>query len=91
MSRICASTISLETSELHSIPGAPPDLVDPPPGCRFAARCPEVMERCTEVVPRLAEVSREQQAACILHPGADPGTAATREGAGTDEVWEGAR
>ncbi len=35
------STISLETTELHSIPGAPPNLIDPPPGCRFHPRCPE--------------------------------------------------
>ena len=35
------STISLETTELHSIPGSPPNLIDPPPGCRFHPRCPE--------------------------------------------------
>ena len=35
------STISLETTELHSIPGAPPNLIDPPRGCRFHPRCPE--------------------------------------------------
>lgn len=28
------------------IPGAPPDLVNPPPGCRFHPRCPYVMEKC---------------------------------------------
>lgn len=88
---LLASTISLETSELHSIPGAPPDLVDPPPGCRFAARCPEAMARCTEVVPRLARVAREQHAACILHPGADPGAAGARGDGATDEVRKGAR
>ena len=41
------STISLETTELHSIPGAPPNLIDPPPGCRFHPRCPDVMRVCS--------------------------------------------
>src|SRR5205807_9471216 len=40
------STISLDTTELHSIPGAPPDLVDPPPACRFHPRCPSAMQVC---------------------------------------------
>ncbi len=37
------STISLRTTGLNFIPGAPPDLVDPPAGCRFHPRCPEAM------------------------------------------------
>jgi len=41
------STISLETTELHSIPGAPPNLIDPPPGCHFHPRCPDVMRVCS--------------------------------------------
>jgi len=40
------STISLSTTTLHSIPGSPPDLVEPPPGCRFHPRCPEAMKVC---------------------------------------------
>ena len=35
------STISLKTTGLNFIPGAPPDLVDPPDGCRFHPRCPQ--------------------------------------------------
>jgi oligopeptide/dipeptide ABC transporter ATP-binding protein len=74
---LLASTISLETTELHSIEGSPPDLVDPPQGCRFAARCPLVTDRCREVDPRLttpldAAPDSDHVAACILHPGADP-------------------
>ena len=74
---LLASTISLETTELQSISGSPPDLVDPPPGCRFAARCPMVTDRCTEVVPQLTPPQdvppdSRQLAACVLHPGADP-------------------
>ena len=40
------STISLRTTGLNFIPGAPPDLVDPPAGCRFHPRCPEAMAVC---------------------------------------------
>jgi oligopeptide/dipeptide ABC transporter ATP-binding protein len=33
---------------LAGIPGSPPDLANPPSGCRFAPRCPHVRPRCTE-------------------------------------------
>ncbi|MCX7690308.1 ABC transporter ATP-binding protein [Thermoflexus sp.] len=36
---------------LHGIPGAPPRLLDPPPGCRFRDRCPVAFERCQETPP----------------------------------------
>jgi peptide/nickel transport system ATP-binding protein len=38
---------------LYSIPGLPPDLVHPPKGCRFAARCRYVTDRCREEEPLL--------------------------------------
>ena len=38
-------------SELTTIEGAPPPLIDPPPGCRFAARCPAATERCQSEAP----------------------------------------
>ncbi len=52
---LLGATISLETTELTSIPGAPPDLGDLPPGCRFADRCPFAMEGCLTVPPRPLE------------------------------------
>ena len=67
---LVASTISLDTTELHSIAGFPPDLVHPPPGCRFAPRCPAVMPHCTAAVPGHAEPEPGQLAACYLYPGA---------------------
>jgi peptide/nickel transport system ATP-binding protein len=42
-----------ERKPLKGIPGRPPDLARPPVGCRFAPRCPKVMERCTEEPPEL--------------------------------------
>lgn len=41
-------------SELAVIEGQPPSLIDPPAGCRFAARCPAVQARCTEQAPPLS-------------------------------------
>ena len=37
--------------DLHSIPGTPPDLIAPPEGCPFAARCPHAMNICTRRMP----------------------------------------
>jgi oligopeptide/dipeptide ABC transporter ATP-binding protein len=42
---------------LLGIPGSPPDLANPPPGCRFAARCPHVEPRCTEAEVPLFSVN----------------------------------
>ena len=39
---------------LFSIPGVPPDLMYPPPGCRFAPRCRNAQPRCTQEEPLLA-------------------------------------
>lgn len=50
--------------ELISIPGSPPNLLDPPPGCRFAERCPFATERCRSETPALATVGEERRAAC---------------------------
>jgi peptide/nickel transport system ATP-binding protein len=45
------STISLSTTGLHYIPGAPPNLIDPPRACRFHPRCPNAMRVCAEKDP----------------------------------------
>ncbi len=45
------STISLSTTGLNYIPGAPPDLADPPSGCHFHPRCPDAMEVCRDQHP----------------------------------------
>jgi oligopeptide/dipeptide ABC transporter ATP-binding protein len=43
--------IAADRRALEVIPGSPPDLRNPPPGCRFAPRCPAAMAICTDVVP----------------------------------------
>ncbi len=67
------SVISIETTELVSIDGAPPDLVDPPRGCRFAPRCPQAFEDCVAIDPERTTVGEEHEAACLLHTGSYPG------------------
>ncbi|HET6953933.1 MAG TPA: ABC transporter ATP-binding protein [Acidimicrobiales bacterium] len=42
-------------TRLSVIGGRPPDLIDPPAGCRFAPRCPYVQPRCLEEQPPLVE------------------------------------
>jgi peptide/nickel transport system ATP-binding protein len=61
------STISLETTELHSIPGAPPNLIDPPSGCRFHPRCPDAMEVCPRKFPIPVELEGGREVECWLH------------------------
>jgi peptide/nickel transport system ATP-binding protein len=52
---------------LDPIPGAPPDLVDLPPGCSFAPRCNVAREACLAALPELYPTSAEQAARCIQY------------------------
>ena len=61
------STISLDTTELHSIPGAPPDLIDPPPACRFHPRCPNAMVVCATRSPVEQALDGGRRVLCWLH------------------------
>ncbi len=54
---------------LYSIPGAPPDLIHPPAGCRFARRCRYATDRCRREEPRLLGDSPEHQYACFYPVG----------------------
>ena len=67
---LLASVISLDTERLSSIPGSPPDLLHPPAGCRFADRCPFVMDVCRQQPPALARQDDGGQVACHLYPDA---------------------
>jgi len=53
-----------KVEELSFIPGTPPDLVDPPSGCRFHPRCSEALEKCKKEEPPLIEVEPEHRIAC---------------------------
>jgi peptide/nickel transport system ATP-binding protein len=51
---------------LEVISGTVPSLLDPPPGCRFAARCKYAMEICTREMPPLKEVGPGHFVRCVL-------------------------
>ncbi len=54
------------TDELQAIKGTVPDLVDPPPGCRFHKRCQHTMDICKKERPPFVEVEDEHHVACHL-------------------------
>ena len=53
---------------LNPIAGQPPDLLNPPPGCPYAPRCPKVQKRCREERPELEPVGRGDQVAACFYP-----------------------
>jgi len=52
---------------LIGIPGMPPRLIDLPPGCFFAPRCPKAMPHCSQVSPELTPVNGDRLVACHLY------------------------
>jgi oligopeptide/dipeptide ABC transporter ATP-binding protein len=81
--------IHAERRTLEVIPGSPPDLRDPPPGCRFAPRCAFAMDVCSVDAP--AEVTiGGVRVACHLYPpaGAVVPVGGDRAGASTPGVLE---
>ncbi len=56
--------ISVEKKEMKSIPGYPPDLVNPPKGCYFNPRCPIAREKCKSKTPDLMEVEKGHYVRC---------------------------
>lgn len=52
---------------ITSIPGAPPNLINPPSGCRFHPRCPHAMDVCKEKEPPLTEIEPGRRVACWLY------------------------
>jgi peptide/nickel transport system ATP-binding protein len=64
-------------TRLESIAGRPPDLVNPPPGCSFAPRCPYAQRRCHEEEPKLeAHGADGHEFACFYPVGTPEGSQA---------------
>jgi peptide/nickel transport system ATP-binding protein len=55
-------------TRLEAISGRPPDLVDPPQGCKFAARCPYAQSRCVEEEPELTDADMPGHAFRCFYP-----------------------
>jgi peptide/nickel transport system ATP-binding protein len=51
---------------LAAIAGIVPSLLEPPPGCRFAARCEFAMPVCNAATPPLRRVATDHEVACVL-------------------------
>jgi len=52
--------------QLAAMPGEPPDLINPPPGCRFHPRCPYAQEICKSEVPEYRDIGDEHLVACYF-------------------------
>ncbi|QPC84070.1 ABC transporter ATP-binding protein [Phototrophicus methaneseepsis] len=75
--------------DLVSIPGSPPNLINPPSGCKFHPRCPFATEKCVQESPPLVEYEEGHSAACwhteeviaahpsLREPASQPSTAQT--------------
>jgi len=65
--------IAAERAPIVSIPGTPPNLADPPSGCRFNPRCPLATEECRRLEPELAEkgAARHRVACHMVSPGGE--------------------
>ncbi|GAA3469344.1 ABC transporter ATP-binding protein [Nonomuraea roseola] len=55
-----------DDTPMRTIPGSPPSLLAPPPGCPFHPRCPQRMEVCERDLPLLTQASPGHLAACHL-------------------------
>jgi peptide/nickel transport system ATP-binding protein len=75
--------ITAEDQDLISIPGAPPELIEPEEGCAFAPRCPFAEEECWEETPAHEEMDDGHYVECHR---ADE-MADLREEAGKRETW----
>jgi len=60
--------------KLAAIKGTVPELVEPPPSCRFAGRCPHETAPCGSYDPSLAAVAEGHEVACFIHHEPPPGS-----------------
>jgi peptide/nickel transport system ATP-binding protein len=59
-----APRLSAGAETLESIPGKPPDLIEPPPGCKFHERCAFAQDRCKATPPPLVAYEDGHRASC---------------------------
>jgi len=85
------------STKMYSIPGNPPDLFAPPPGCTFASRCAYCMKACVKESPAGMKVSEGHLANCWLLDERSPVTrppegvipAPSADGLDMSGEWEG--
>jgi peptide/nickel transport system ATP-binding protein len=58
---------SAKRGALAALGGSVPNLLDPPPGCRFAPRCAYAMPRCSADLPPMIDIAGDQRVACVLY------------------------
>lgn len=58
--------VNMGKERLKPIDGHPPDMINPPKGCPFVARCPHAMEVCDMYKPQYTKTDEEHGAACWL-------------------------
>src|SRR5262245_59600494 len=80
--------LETDVERLTQIPGQPPSLLRPPPGCRFHPRCPYVMEVCKTTEPELVSTQRDAEhlQACHLDEETKEREAAKRSEEHTSEL-----
>ena len=59
-------SIKSKRMRMYAIPGNPPDLLNPPQGCRFHPRCKYAMDICLKEAPPLIEIEKGHFVACHL-------------------------
>ncbi len=79
-------TVTAGERDLFSIPGSPPDLIKPPPGCKFHLRCPYASAVCQQEEPALVDYGNGHIVACFH----TDKLVADRE-AGVPVAWESVR
>lgn len=73
---------------LIPIPGSPPDLMNPPVGCPFAARCPDAMKICNVAPPESVSVGKDHRSSCWLLHSQVKGANISVSGAGETDVHD---
>jgi peptide/nickel transport system ATP-binding protein len=62
----CFPSIRAARTRMAAIPGSPPNLLDPPSGCRYRTRCPRAMDVCQKEEPNMIEAKKDHFVACHL-------------------------